>query len=57
MISKKLAKQVLDICVSTGGDFAEIFAENTYSQVFRMANGKVLEEVNRNTYGVGIRIL
>ena len=43
MISKKLAKQVLDICVSTGGDFAEIFAENTYSQVFRMANGKVLE--------------
>ena len=57
MISKKLAKQVLDICVSTGGDFAEIFAENTYSQVFRMANGKVLEAVNGNTYGVGIRIL
>ena len=57
MISKKLAKQVLDICISTGGDFAEIFAENTYSQVIRMANGKVLEAVNGNTYGVGIRIL
>ena len=57
MISKKLAKQVLDICISTGGDFAEIFAENTYSQVFKMANGKVLEAVNGNTYGVGIRIL
>ena len=57
MVSKKLAKSILDICVSTGADFAEIFAENTYSQVFRMANGKVLEAVNSNTYGVGIRIL
>ena len=57
MVSKKLAKSILDICVSTGADFAEIFAENTYSQVFRMANGKVLEAVNGNTYGVGIRIL
>ena len=57
MISKKLAKQILDICISTGGDFAEIFAENSYSQSFKMANGKVLEAVNGNTYGVGIRIL
>ena len=29
MISKKLAKQILDICVSTGGDFAEIFAQRS----------------------------
>ena len=57
MVSKKLAKNILDICLSTGADFAEIFAENTYSQVFRMANGKVLEAVNGNTYGAGIRIL
>ena len=57
MISKKLAKQILDICISTGGDFAEIYAENSYSQSFKMANGKVLEAVNGNTYGVGIRIL
>ena len=57
MLSKKLAKEVLDLCLTTGGDFAEIFAENTYSQSFKMANGKVLEAVNGNTYGVGIRIL
>ena len=57
MISKKLAKEVLDLCLTTGGDFAEIFAENTYSQSFRMANGKVLQAVTNNVHGVGIRIL
>ena len=48
---------VRSLRIETGADFAEIFAENTYSQVFRMANGKVLEAVNGNTYGAGIRIL
>ena len=57
MISKKLAKEVLDLCLTSGGDFAEIFAENTYSQSFRMANGKVLQAVTNNVHGVGIRIL
>ena len=57
MLSKKLAKEVLDLCLTTGGDFAEIFAENTYSQAFRMANGKVLQASTNNVHGVGIRIL
>ena len=57
MISKKLAKEVLDLCLTTGGDFAEIFAENTYSQSFKMANGKVLQAFTNNVHGVGIRIL
>ena len=57
MISKEIASQVLSKCLITGGDFAEIFAENTYSQSFRMANGKVLQAVTNNVHGVGIRIL
>ena len=31
MITKKLALEVLNVALSTGGDFAEIFLEETYS--------------------------
>ena len=29
MISRELAKEVLDACLVTGGDFAELYYENT----------------------------
>lgn len=57
MISKNLAIKVLNESLSTGGDYAEIFAEKTLSNGITLDNNKV-ESVTKNiSYGVGIRIL
>lgn len=57
MISKQLAKDVLNVALSTGGDFAEIFIERTNSSYLSIENGKVDAAVATLTYGAGIRIL
>lgn len=57
MISKTLAIKVLNEALRTGGDYAEIYAEDTISKRVRLENGKVDSSANRETYGVGLRIL
>lgn len=57
MISKKLALDVLNIALSTGGDFAEIFLEETNSATYVVENGKTQPPTTSLTYGAGIRIL
>ena len=39
-----------------GGDFAEIFVEDTLRSVLRMVNGRVEEGLSGREHGVGIRI-
>jgi len=57
MISKKLAIDVLNTALATGGDYAEIYLEEDVSESVGLENGKV-ERVSRNlSYGCGIRIL
>ncbi len=57
MISKKLARDVLNTALQSGGDFAEIYLEENFSNSITLDNGKV-ESVNSGiTYGAGIRIL
>lgn len=56
MLSERLISDVLLAALSTGGDFAEIFVEDTYNTVIRMMNGTVEEGVAGRDYGVGIRI-
>lgn len=56
MLSKELIKDVLGKALSTGGDFAEIFAEDTVSNVFNMVNGKMETAVSGRDFGIGIRI-
>ena len=57
MVSKKLALEALNAALATGGDYAEIYAEDTVSESVFLENGKV-EACGRNrTYGCGIRIL
>ena len=57
MVSKKLAIETLNAALATGGDYAEIYAEDTDSESVFLENGKV-EACGRNkTYGCGIRIL
>lgn len=57
MISKKIALEVLNKALETGGDYAEIYYENTsaYSLVFE--NGKVDKSNNSYLHGVGLRLL
>lgn len=56
MISKSTIESVLACALSTGGDFAEIFAEDKTSQSITLIDGKVDSLSNGRSYGVGIRV-
>ena len=56
-ITEEIAKQILDVALSTGGQFAEVFMENATSEVLRMRQGK-LESTNlSNTKGAAVRVI
>lgn len=56
MLEKNQLHEILDLCLETGGDHAEIFEEKKQTYQVSMLNGKV-ENVNSGIiYGVGIRI-
>lgn len=57
MISKKLAQEVLNVGLSTGSDFAEIFLEETYVENISLDNGNCETATNSIIYGAGIRLL
>ena len=57
MISKKIAIDVLNIGLSTGADFAEIFIEEKVSNSIVIDNGKVENSVIAKSFGAGIRLL
>ena len=52
-----IAKRVLDIAVTTGADFAEIFFEDTVKGTVTLMSGKVDAATTKHIYGAGIRIL
>ena len=56
MLSREIAEKVLGRCLITGGDFAEIFEEDTLNNSINILNGKVENSVGGRTYGIGIRI-
>jgi TldD protein len=56
LLSERIVTDVLLAALSTGGDFAEIFMEDTYNTSISMIDGKVEQGVNGRDYGVGIRI-
>jgi len=57
MISKGLAIKVLNEALATGGDYAEIYLEDTDAGSVLLENGKVETAGRRNVFGAGIRIL
>ena len=57
MISKSLAIQVLNACLATGGDYAEIYIEEGNSHSIGLENGRVEASAGAKSYGAGIRIL
>lgn len=56
MIEKRLAEEVISKCLSTGGDFAEIYEDDSIDTSIRILDGKVENSVSGRSYGIGIRI-
>lgn len=56
MIKKEVAEAVLSKCLITGGDFAEIFEEDSISNSLNILNNKVENAIGGRSYGIGIRI-
>lgn len=55
MISRLLLEDVLAVAMSTGADFAEVYAERTRNNGIRFINGKIDTASDGVTSGVGIR--
>ena len=56
MISKEIATKVLEQCLVTGGDFAEIFVEKKNNCGLFMIDGKIESSLSGRDFGIGIRI-
>lgn len=56
-ISKNSAHQILEVALSTGGDFAEVFIETGSSELFEMTLGKLSQASYRKVSGAAIRII
>ncbi|MBI1986914.1 MAG: TldD/PmbA family protein [Nitrospinae bacterium] len=57
MLDKGLVRDVLDQALSKGGDFAEVFAEETARTMIQYSSNEVEKALSGREYGVGIRIL
>ena len=56
-MDKIIAKKVLLECLSTGGDYAEIYLEDKVENTIRMMTDKIDDITTNHLYGAGIRIL
>ena len=56
MLSKSIASEVLAKCLVTGGDFAEIFEDDSINNSISLVDGKVENAIGGRSYGIGIRI-
>ena len=57
LISKEICKSVIDEALKTGGDFAEVFVENTMKNLIEMVSGNVTNISSNVIHGASIRIL
>ena len=56
MISETSAKLVLEAALSSGGDFAELYMEDTVSNSLVMVNGDVDNATSARMTGAGVRV-
>lgn len=56
MISPIIVHKVLDAAMSGGADFADLFAEETYSSELSMVDSKPSKAIVGRIYGAGIRL-
>lgn len=57
MIQEAIAQRVLDAALETGGDFSELFMEDTETHSISMLNGTVENATYRRRTGAGVRVL
>ena len=57
MLNKNEIKNVLEVCLSTGANFGELFFEKSIINNLEMTKGKITKASTTYLYGVGIRIL
>ena len=56
MLDQKIAQDVIDCALSTGGDFAEIFYEDRLNDSLMMRSGKVESVNSGRLHGAGVRV-
>ena len=57
MLTKEILDRVLVAALAAGGDFAEIYAENTLKNNLAVIDAKVDSALCSRDFGVGIRVL
>ena len=57
MVDKNTARAVLDEALKTGGDFSELFCEDTETNNISMSDGKVENATYSRLNGAGVRVL
>ena len=57
ILSRDTIRQVLQKAVSTGADFAEVYAEHTKSNSMVMIDGKIDSITDNFLSGVGVRVV
>jgi TldD protein len=57
MLQQAIAEKVLIAALETGGDFAEIFVEDTRGSSLSMIGGCLEKAVSGREFGVGVRVL
>ncbi|MGM9899078.1 MAG: TldD/PmbA family protein [Bacilli bacterium] len=56
-ISVDLAKEILELALSSGGDFAEVFMERTTNENYEMVSGKLSNASVSQVCGAALRII
>ncbi len=56
-INETLAKEILEVALSTGGDFAEVYMEKATNEVLRLHSGKLSTANVSKVKGAAIRII
>ena len=56
VIKQSIIENVLEVALSTGGDFSEIFIEDRYDNSLALQSGKIEKAISGRDFGIGIRI-
>ena len=57
MIDESVVESVLGVALRTGGDFAEVFAEDRRASAARLDDGRVEDLASGRDRGAGIRVV
>ena len=56
-INESIAKEILEVALSTGGDFAEVYMEETSNESFQLVSGRLEKADVSKVKGAAVRII